>query len=135
MARRICRIATIVIVMLTTVYAYAQNTPSGQWWRSPEVVKQLQITNGEVAQLDKAFEASRIKMVELKGRLEAEQFKLQTMMKKGSADDGAIKAQHGRLEKARTALADERFAFFVQARKIIGHERFQQLLDMAPEKK
>lgn len=104
----------------------------GRWWHSSNVVNQLQLTGAEVQQLEQAFEASRIKMIKLKSLVEEEQFKLKTMIEKGNAGDAAIKAQHRNLETARSALADERFAFFIKCRDIIGNERFQALLDMAP---
>lgn len=130
---QLSHLMTIVALLLSmSIGAYAQSPPPGQWWHAPETAKQLKLTNSEVKQLDKAFEASRLKLITLKSRLEAEQFKLQTMMRKGNAENKDIKAQHRKLEEARTALADERFSFLVKTRNIIGNKRFQQLLDMTP---
>lgn len=120
----------MIITMLVTATAYAQDPPSGRWWRSPQVANQLQLTDGEKERLEKAFSTSRLKMIDLKSKVEAEQFKLQTLVEKKNFDEAGIKAQHRKLERARTALADERFAFFVEVRKIIGHDRFQKLLAM-----
>lgn len=122
----------LLLVLLTSVVAYGQNAPAGRWWRSQKIVKQLGLTGGEIQQLERAFEASRLKMIKLKSRVEQEQFKLQSMVEKRKVNEAKMKAQHRRLEEARTSLADERFAFFVQVRNIIGYERFQKLLDMAP---
>jgi Spy/CpxP family protein refolding chaperone len=119
-------------ILMVVAAAQAQDVPPGRWWHSAQVVQQLQLTDGEVRQLEQAFEASRIQMIQLKSQVESEQFKLKTMMEKGNADDAAVKAQHHSLEAARSALADERFAFFVKTRDIIGNERFQKLLNMAP---
>jgi Spy/CpxP family protein refolding chaperone len=112
--------------------AYAQSPPPGQWWHAPETAKRLELTKTEVKRLDSAFEASRLKLIKLKSRLEAEQFTLQAMMRKGNTHNKEITAQHRKLEQARTALADERFSFLVKTRNIIGNKRFQQLLDMTP---
>jgi len=123
----------VLIAMLAAATVQAQEAPAGRWWHSQQVVNQLQLSSGEIQQLERAYEASRLKMIRLKSQVEAEQFKLQSMVEKRNMDDGAIKAQHRSLEQARSQLADERFAFFVQVRQIIGPDRFQRLLDMAPK--
>ena len=114
------------------VAAQAQDAPPGRWWHSPSVVQHLQLSNSEVRQLEQAFDASRIKMIKLKSLVEEEQFKLKSLIEKHNADDTAIKAQYRNLETARSALAGERFAFFIKCRDIIGNERFQKLINMAP---
>lgn len=125
-------LAVFAALFLMAAATHAQNVPPGRWWYSPKVVRQLQLTEGEVRKLDQAFETARVKMIKLKSQVEAEQFKLKTMIEKRNADDAAVKAQHKSLEAARTALADERFAFFIKARDVIGNARFQKLLHMAP---
>lgn len=132
MLRIISGLTIIMLFSLTVVIADAQDTPPGRWWHNSKVVKQLKITGKEAKQLDEAFEDSRIKMVKLKSQVEAEQFKLERLMKKEKAKNSEIKAQYRTLEKARSRLADERFAFVVKARNIVGQDRFQKLVDMAP---
>jgi Spy/CpxP family protein refolding chaperone len=133
MFRNKCAWAVVLITILTAATVQAQDAPAGRWWHSQQVVNQLQLSPGEIQQLERSYEASRLKMIRLKSQVETEQFKLQTMVEKRNMDDSAIKAQHRSLEQARSQLADERFAFFVQVRQIIGPERFQRLLDMAPK--
>ncbi len=122
----------ILLLGMTASLASAQEGPPGRWWRTPRVVEQLQLTDGEIQKLEHAFEASRLKMIKLKGQVEAEQFKLQSMVERPDMKEKTLKAQNRKLEKARSALADERFAFFVEVRKTIGHQRFQKLLAMYP---
>ena len=125
-------LAVLPILVLTVAAVHAQDVPPGRWWHSSSVVQQLQLTNEEVQRLDQTFEASRIKMIKLKSQVETERYKLKSMIEKGNADDAAVRAQNRNLEAARSALADERFIFFIQCRDIIGNERFQKLLKMAP---
>ena len=125
--------AVVLITMLTATTVQAQEAPVGRWWHSQQMVNELQLSPGEIQQLESSYEASRLNMIRLKGQLEAEQFKLQTMVEKRNMDDDAIKAQHRALEQVRSQLADERFAFFVEVRQILGPDRFERLLDMAPK--
>jgi Spy/CpxP family protein refolding chaperone len=122
-------------MMLISPAADAQTGPSGRWWRSSQVAKQLKLTGNEIQRLEKAYNQSRRSIIKQKGRVETEQFELQTMVENRNADDRSIKAQHRKLESARSDLAASKFNFVVEARKIIGHDRFQQLLQLQSGRK
>ena len=121
-------LAIVAISVLTATATFgAQDGPTGRWWRNAQIVAQLKLTDGEIQQLEQGFESSRLNMIELKSRVEAEQFKLQNLVEKRNMDEKAIKAQHRRLEAVRSALAEEQLNFFVEVRKIIGYDRYRKL--------
>ncbi len=99
----------------------------GKWWYNPSTCKQLNLTDAEKTKLDEQFKTTRSKMIDLKGRVEKEQLELENLLDAKELDEKALQAQHQKLEQARTALADERFGFIMQTRKILGNERFQQV--------
>lgn len=135
MLNRMCGIIIAVSIALIIGTADAQTEPSGRWWRSSQVKKQLNLTNGEIRRLEKAYNQSRRSIIKQKGRVEAEQFELQTMVDNRKADAASIRAQHRKLEDARSNLAASKFDFVVEARKIIGYDRFQRLLQMQSGRK
>jgi Spy/CpxP family protein refolding chaperone len=135
MLKRMCGIFLALSIVLISGAADAQKEPSGRWWRSSQVKKELKLTNGEIQRLEKAYNQSRRSIIKQKGRVEAEQFELQTMVENRNADAKSIKAQHRKLENARSDLAASKFDFVVEARKIIGHDRFQKLLKMQSSQK
>lgn len=122
-------------ILLIAINAMAQSAPSGRWWRSPRVVKALNLTGSEIQQLENAYGQSRREMIELKNRVEKEQFELENMMAKRKINESAIRNQNRKLEKARSDLADAKFSFVIQVRKIIGHARFQQLVELQPSRR
>lgn len=107
--------------------ATGQDVPSGKWWYNQKVVKNLNLTQKEIRQLDQAWVDSQRKLIKLKNAVEREQFELDTMLGKKTVDDAKVRKQFNRLERARTDLADERLGFIIRVREIIGAERFQQL--------
>lgn len=135
MLNRMCGIIVALSIALITGTADAQSEPSGRWWHSSQVKKQLKLTDGEIRRLEKAYNQSRRNIIKQKGRVEAEQFELQTMVENRNADAKAIKAQHRKLENARSDLAASKFDFVVEAKMIIGHDRFQKLLKMQSGRK
>jgi Spy/CpxP family protein refolding chaperone len=107
--------------------ASGQDVPSGKWWYNQKIVKNLELTQNEIRQLDQLYVASHRKLIKLKNAVEREQFELDTLLGQKTVDDAKVRKQFKRLENARTDLADERLGFIIRVREIIGVERFQQL--------
>jgi len=124
---------TLVTLMLLAPLAAAQNMPGGKRWKDPDIAKALQLTAGEVKQLDKLFVESRRRMIELKNQVEKEQFEYQNLMESKTLDEAAINRQLQKLEQARSELNEERSRFVVAVRKILGSERFQRLQQIYAE--
>lgn len=123
-------IITIGLLLLAPNAGGADSRHRGRWWDTPENVEALKLTQGEIQELNQGYEASSLRMIELKGRVEAERFKLNTLLEKEDLDSEAMQEQYAHLEDARAALSKERFEFFVQVRKIIGPQRFHQLMEI-----
>jgi Spy/CpxP family protein refolding chaperone len=127
--------AVVVIGLILLSASAVRAHGGGSWWDTPEVVEALKLNEGEINQLNEAYDAYSLRMIEIKSRVETEQFKLQTVLEKADLDESAINAQYNRLEEARALLSKERFGFFVEARKIIGPHRFHQLMEIYKERK
>lgn len=117
----------LILVLALAPLATGQTMPGGKWWKDPGVVKQLNLTSGEVKKLDKLFVKSRRRLIELKNRVEKERFEYQTLMESQNLDESAVNRQLQKLEKARTEMNAETNRFVVEVRKILGPDRFQKL--------
>jgi Spy/CpxP family protein refolding chaperone len=123
-------LAAALLLVLAVAAAQADPDFKGRWWHEPAVADQLQLTEPEIRLLDQAFETSRNRMIELKGQLEIEQGKLRALMERSKMNEAEVKEQHRRQEAARADLADARFEFLMEVRRIIGPERFAQVSEM-----
>lgn len=130
MRKWIIAFAAMGLLLLTTSATVAGGRHQSRWWNTPQYKETLKLTDGEIQQLNKVYEVSSLKMIELKGQVEASRLKLQFMLEKKELDESAMEAQYNRVEEARADLGRERFAFFVQVRKIIGPQRFSQLMEI-----
>jgi Spy/CpxP family protein refolding chaperone len=75
-----CGVLVFFGLALSAAAVSAQDAPSGRWWNSPQVTKQLNLTSGEKQQLESAYRDSRRKLIQKKSRVEAEQFELENLM-------------------------------------------------------
>ncbi|MBW2436967.1 MAG: periplasmic heavy metal sensor [Desulfobacterales bacterium] len=127
MLKKVLIAALLVLLISLPGVIAAQDVPSGKWWYNKKVVKNLNLTQKEVRQLDGLYEDSHRKLIDLKSAVKREQFELDTLLGKEPVDDAEVHKQFKRLEKARTDLANERLGFVIRVREIIGADRFQQL--------
>ena len=128
-------IAVFGLSLLITSAAAASGRPGARWWDTPEVVEALKLSDAEIQRLDQGYEASSLRMIELKSHVEAERFKLESALEQETFDEAAVEAQYNRLEAARSALGKERFAFLVKVREIIGPRRFHELMQIYQERR
>jgi len=105
----------------------------GRWWHVEEIAGQLQLSADEIQRLDAAYEAARIRMIEIRSQVEIERVKLRSLMEQPNFDENEVMAQHQNQETARRRLSEERFKFLLEVRKIVGHDRFVQLLEIQDE--
>lgn len=128
-------ITVVGLLLLTVSTGWGDGRHRGRWWDTPEYVAALNLTQIEIQELNQGYEASSLSMIELKSRVEAERFKLNAVLEKEVLDTAAIEEQYTRLEQARADLSKARFEFFIQVRKIIGPQRFHQLMEIYQERR
>jgi Spy/CpxP family protein refolding chaperone len=117
----------LLIMMISPAITMAQEMPSGKWWHSPRMPKQISLTDAEKDKLEEGFRNSRRNLIDLKRNLERERFELGNLLENKTLNETEVMKQFKKLEKARLDLAVERFSFLLQVRKILGPERFQQV--------
>lgn len=101
--------------------------PPGKWWRIPEIVDQLKLTPQEQTQLEDMFVRSQRKIIELRGAWAKEKFELEQLLDKSDIDEATCMNQFKKLFEKRTEIVTERFRHVLEVKKLLGHDRFQQL--------
>lgn len=117
----------LLAVLLIPSISHAAEIPPGRWWRIPYFSDQLGITDQQKDELDKLFDHNRDRLAELKKQMEAEKNELATMIEQEHLNETAAVGQMKKLESTRTVLSATRFSYSLEVRKLLGHDRFQQL--------
>ena len=102
--------------------------PRGKWWKMPEVAQQLKLSTAEQAALDDLYFKHRSRKIDLRSTVQKEQLELERLLEKQSFDESAARSQFQKVVAAKDTVSAERFDFLIEVRKLLGHDRFQQLV-------
>ncbi len=117
----------LIAFLLLPSISEAKEIPPGRWWRIPYFSEPLQITESQQNDLDALFDYNRNRLAELKRELEQEKRDLTRMLEQEHLNETATLGQMKQLESTRTLLAATHFSYSLEVRKLLGHDRFQQL--------
>jgi len=127
MYKKTLALLLLIAFLLLPSISEAKEIPPGRWWRIPYFSEPLQITESQQNDLDALFDYNRNRLAELKRELEQEKRDLTRMLEQEHLNETATLGQMKQLESTRTLLAATHFSYSLEVRKLLGHDRFQQL--------
>ncbi|MBW1983246.1 MAG: hypothetical protein JRI53_00880 [Deltaproteobacteria bacterium] len=128
MLKKILSLCLLIIFLAAPAIADKGNgLPYGKWWHNTEAAGQLNLSDNELKKLDDMYVNHRRKIIKLRAVIEEEQFELNNLIDSKTINDEAVLNQSKKLEQARSNLSTERFYFFLDIRKLLGFDRYQQL--------
>lgn len=134
MLRNVLSICLIIVFLTTPAMAgrggRGEGLPHGKWWNNTEVANQLKLSDSEINILDEMYITHRRKIIKLRATVEEQQFELNNLIDSKTINDKAVLNQSKKLEQARSDLHFEQFKFFLEVRKLLGFDRYQQLKSM-----
>jgi Spy/CpxP family protein refolding chaperone len=99
----------------------------GKWWQSSDIVKKLQLGDGQVAQLDQIFYEHRLKLIDFGADMEKQDLKLQMLVDADVPNEGQVEAQVDQVLAARGKLEREFTMMNLELRKVLSIEQWRQL--------
>jgi len=128
------RIIIILTALVATLFisetASAQDPPPSRWWRIPKLAEQVNLTDLQKQQLDNLFESNRKNLRTLRDQVEDERLVLEDRMSSDNLNEPSVLAQLAKVSKSRTALEEATTKYFLEMRKILGAEKFRQVLEI-----
>jgi hypothetical protein len=105
----------------------------GKWWRDPDTAKKLQLSDGQVGQLDQIFYDHRMKLIDHGAEMEKQDLKLQSLLDADTPDEGQIGAQIDLVLTARGKLEREYTFMNLDLRKVLSLDQWRQLKSIRGE--
>ena len=118
-------LASLVLVFATS--AFAQNLPPGKWWRRPEIVQSLNISEEQQNKLENIFRTSSGDLIDLRGEVEKLNINLRGDLDQSQLDRAAIRRDAQRLSDARTRLFERELMMLVDMRGVLNDSQWSRM--------
>lgn len=125
MTRRILLAALLALGLIGT--ATAADLPPGKWWRRPDVIQALSLSEEQQTKLESIWSASANDLIDLRGSVEKENVALRTMLDAPQLDRAAIRRTATRLSEARGRLFDRELMMLVDMRNVLNDQQWTRM--------
>jgi Spy/CpxP family protein refolding chaperone len=99
----------------------------GKWWQNSETAKKLQLSDGQIGQLDQIFYDHRVKLIDYGAEMAKQDLKLQTLVDADVPDEAQVNIQVDQVLAARGKLEREYTMMNLDLRKVLSIEQWRQL--------
>lgn len=99
----------------------------GKWWKNSDIVRELEVSESQVNQLEQAFLDHRLKLIDLRAAVEREELRLQPLIEVDQLDLPKVSAQLDAVLAARGRLEKESTMMMLSLRKVLTVEQWKKL--------
>lgn len=121
------RIALAFVALLVTGAAFAQPFPTGKWWRRPEIVEALNLSDEQQDRLEAIFRSSASDLIDLKAEVDKADIALRGELDRPQLDRAAIHRIATRLMEARGRMFDRELMMLVEMRGVLNDQQWNRL--------
>jgi Spy/CpxP family protein refolding chaperone len=126
------RLTLALGILLLATSVFAADLPPGKWWRRPEIIQQLQLTDEQQTRLEAAFRVAADDLIDLRGEVEKTNIALRFELDRPQLDRQKIRSIAAHLSDARGKLFDRELVMLVDMRGVLTEtqwNRMRTLLD------
>ena len=101
--------------------------PFGAWWKNSEVVKELQLTDAQVKQIEQTFLDYRLKLIDLRADVERQETKLQPLLEADQPNEQQVSSQVDAVVAARGKLEKTNTMMMLAIRRVLSVDQWKKL--------
>lgn len=101
--------------------------PLGKWWKNSDVVKELQLTDAQIKQIEQTFLDYRLKLIDLRADVERQETKLQPLIEADQPDEQQVGMQIDAVLAARAKLEKTNTMMMLAIRRALSVEQWKKL--------
>jgi Spy/CpxP family protein refolding chaperone len=120
------RIALLLLSVFVAGSALAQ-LPPGKWWRRPDIVQKLNLTDEQQDKLEAIFRSTAPDLIDLKAEVDKENIALRGELDRPQFDRAAIHRIAVRLNDARGKLFDRTLSMLVDMRAVLNDPQWNRM--------
>jgi Spy/CpxP family protein refolding chaperone len=119
-----------ILLTLTALFiaagAFAQ-LPPGKWWRRPEIVQRLNLSDEQQDRLETIFRSSATDLIDLKAEVDKAGIALRGELDRPQLDRAGIHRVATRLSEARGKLFDRELTMLVEMRCVLTDPQWNRM--------
>jgi len=112
------RAALFTFLLLIATSAFAQ-LPPGKWWRRPDIIQTLALTEDQQDKLDAIFRGAANDLIDTKAEIDKGSIALRGELDKPQLDRNAIRAIAQRINQARSRKFERELMMFADMRGVL----------------
>jgi len=113
--------------LLAAAAVSAQPLPSGKWWRRPEVVQLLNLSDEQQARLESIFRSAANDLIDLKAEVDKQNIALRGELDQPQLDRTAIRRISAKLNEGRGRLFERELMMLVDMRSVLNDAQWNRL--------
>jgi Spy/CpxP family protein refolding chaperone len=122
------RLALVVLTLALASSAFAQaNLPPGKWWRRPDIVQILNLSEEQQEKLETIFRNASSDLIDLRGEVEKQNINLRGELDQQQLDRAAIRKDAQKLSEARGRLFERELAMLVDMRAVLNDSQWNRM--------
>ena len=112
----------------------AMRREMGKWWQNSEIARKLQLSDDQIAKLNRTFFDHRLKLIDDGAAMEKEDLKLQNLLDADDPSENQVGAQVDQVLAARGKLEREYTMMNLDLRKVLTVAQWKQLKSIREER-
>ena len=125
--RRNLLLAFAASLLIPSFAAANPALPPGKWWRRPDIVQALVLTDEQQDRLDSIFRAAANDLIDRRGLVEKQNISLRGLLDQPQLDRTAIHREAARLSEARGQLFDRELSMLVDMRAVLTDPQWNRM--------
>ncbi len=113
--------------LLWCIGAVAQPLPQGKWWRRPELIQTLSLTEDQQSRLDGVFRSSANELIDLRAEVEKQSIALRGELDQAQLNRAAIQRTAARLNEARGRQFERELMMFIDMRAVLSDTQWNRM--------
>lgn len=113
--------------LLFAASAFAQAIPQGKWWRRPELIQVLNLSDDQQDRLEAIFRGAAPDLIDMKAEVDKADIALRGELDRPTLDRAAINQIAVRLMAARGKLFDRELMMLVEMRGVLNEQQWNRL--------
>jgi Spy/CpxP family protein refolding chaperone len=101
--------------------------PPGMWWKNPDIVQKLSLSQDQQKRMDDIFQQSRLQLIDLKANVEKQEVLLEPMLSANPPDTNKVLAQIDHVASARAELEKANARMLLGIRGVLSADQWTKL--------